>query len=53
MKIVFVKETLHSNKKNTDYYCVRYALLDANKNIVAKSSPLIWLTKEQYDSLNI
>ena len=53
MKIVFVKETIHSNKNNKDYFIVRYALVDDKKNIICKSQPLLWLTKEIYESLNI
>lgn len=53
MKIVFIKETIHSNKKNKDYYVVRYALIDDKKNIIVKSDPLLWLSKEVYDTLNM
>ena len=53
MKIIFIKETFHSDKKNKDYYVVRYALIDDNKNIIVKSDPLLWLTKQVYDSLNM
>ena len=53
MKIVFVKEVIHSTKKNQDYYVVRYALVDDKKNILTKSDPLLWLSKEVYDNLNI
>lgn len=53
MKIHFIKEIIHSNKKDKDYYVVRYALVDDKKNIVAKSDPLLWITKEVYDNLNI
>lgn len=53
MKIVFIKETFHSDKKQRDYYVVRYALVNDKKEVVAKSDPLLWLTKEVYESLNI
>lgn len=53
MKIHFIKEIIHSTKKDKDYYVVRYALVDEKKNILAKSDPLIWITKEVYDALNI
>lgn len=53
MKLVFIKETFHSDKHNKDYYVVRYALVDDKKNIITKSQPLLWLTKEIYESLNI
>lgn len=53
MKIVFIKETFHSDKKQKDYFVVRYALVDKDKNIIVKSDPLLWLTKEVYESLNI
>lgn len=48
MKLVYIKEILHSNKKNQDYYVVRIALSE-NGVIIAKSSPVLWLTKEQFD----
>lgn len=53
MKIVLIKESFHSDKKQKDYYVVRYALVDDKKNIIVKSDPLLWLTKEVYDTLNI
>lgn len=53
MKIILIKETFHSDKKQKDYYVVRYALVDDKKNIIVKSDPLLWLTKEVYESLNI
>lgn len=53
MKIVFIKETFHSTKKDKDYYIVRYALVNDKKEIVAKSDPILWLTKEVYEALNI
>ena len=53
MKIKFTKEVLHSSKKDKDYYIVRYVLVDKNDSICAKSSPILWLTKEQYDNLNV
>lgn len=52
MKIVFDKESFHSNKTNKDYYVVFYKLIDKEGNVKAKSKPIMWLTKETYDSLN-
>ena len=52
MKIVFIKETFHSDKQQKDFYIIRYALVDKEKHILAKSQPLLWLTKEQYESLD-
>lgn len=52
MKIVFIKETFHSDKQQKDFYVVRYALIDKDKKMVAKSQPLLWLTKEIYESLD-
>lgn len=40
-------------KNKKDYFVVRYALVDKDKNIIVKSDPLLWLTKEVYESLNI
>ena len=37
MKIIFIKETFHSDKKQRDYYVVRYALIDDKKNIIVKN----------------
>lgn len=48
MKLVYIKEILHSNKKNQDYYVLKLAL-EENGVIIAKSQPVIWLTKEQFD----
>lgn len=54
MKIHFIKEIIHSTKKDKDYYVIRYALVDSKGNIVAKSDPLIWIKdKDVYESLNI
>ena len=53
VKIIFVKEIIHSTKKDKDFYVVRYALVDESKNIIAKSEPIFWLSKENYDLLNI
>ena len=53
MKIIFLKEIIHSNKKDKDFFVVRYALVDESKNIIAKSEPIFWLSKENYDLLNI
>lgn len=50
MKITYVYEILHSNKKNQDFYVVRLAVKE-NDDIIRKSEPLIWLTKEQFDKL--
>lgn len=50
MKVTFIYEILHSSKKNEDFYVVRLALVDKGETI-RKSQPLIWLTKEQYDTL--
>lgn len=51
MKVSFVYEVIHSNKKNQDFYVVRLAVLE-NGEVVRKSEPLIWLTKEQYEKLS-
>lgn len=48
MKLVYIKEILHSKKNNLDYYIVRIALSE-NGVIIAKSNPILWLTKEQFD----
>lgn len=51
MKVIFTYEILHSSKKNQDFYVVRLALVDNKGEALRKSQPLIWLTKEQYQSL--
>lgn len=50
MKLQFVPEKLHSNKKNEDYYCVKLAVVN-DKQILQKSPVIMWITKEQYESL--
>lgn len=52
VKLVYIKEILHSNKKDTDFYIIRIALQE-NGVIVAKSHPILWLTREQFDKYNI
>lgn len=52
VKIVFIKETFHSDRLNKDFYVVRYALVDKDKKLVTKSQPLLWLTKEVYEMLD-
>lgn len=53
MTIKTIKETFHSDKKNKDYYVVRYVLVDSKGVEVAKSQPIFWITKEIYESLKI
>lgn len=53
MKIKTIKETFHSDKKNKDYYVVRYVLVDEKGEVIAKSQPVFWITKEIYESLKI
>lgn len=50
MKLQFVPEILHSNKKNEDFYCVKLAVVD-DKHILQKSPVIMWITKEQYEKL--
>lgn len=52
MKIIFIKEILHSSKKDKDFFIVRYALIDEKKNILAKSEPILWVSQEVYDKLD-
>ena len=51
MKINYTFEILHSNKKNEDFYIVRLALTE-NGEILRKSQPILWITKEQYEKLS-
>lgn len=52
MKIIIVKETIHSEKKNEDFYLVRFALVDEKGSIIRKAKePIMWLTKEQYENV--
>ena len=51
MKVTFVYEILHSNKKNQDFYVVRLGIVE-NGEVIRKSEPLVWLTKEQYEKLS-
>lgn len=51
MKISYTYEILHSNKKNEDFFVVRLALVE-NGEILKKSIPLLWITREQYEKLS-
>lgn len=51
MKLNYTFEILHSNKKNEDFYVVRLALVE-NGEILRKSQPILWITKEQYEKLS-
>lgn len=54
MKITYVKEVIHSKKKNEDFYCIRLVLINDKGEIVAKDKNIaIWITKEEYESLKI
>lgn len=49
MKVIYIKEEIVSSKKSKTFYVVRYGLVDENNNVVSKSSPIFWLSKEDYD----
>ena len=51
MQLNYTFEILHSNKKNEDYYVVRLALTEKGE-ILRKSQPILWITKEQYEKLS-
>ena len=55
MKLVYVTESFRGKSKKTgeeqDYFVIKIGLSD-NGVIVAKSQPIIWLTKEQFDKYN-
>lgn len=51
MKINYTYEILHSSKKNEDFYVVRLALVE-NGEILRKSQPILWITKEQFEKLS-
>lgn len=51
MQLNYIFEVLHSNKKNEDYYVVRLALTEKGE-ILRKSQPILWITKEQYEKLS-
>lgn len=51
MKINYTFEILHSSKRNEDFYVVRLALTE-NGEILRKSQPILWITKEQYEKLS-
>lgn len=51
MELKFTYECLHSSKKNEDFYVVRLALIEKGE-ILRKSQPLLWITKEQYEKLS-
>lgn len=48
MSIVFIPETFHSDKNDKDYFVIRIGL-QKDGIIIRKSSPILWLTKEQYE----
>lgn len=54
MLVTFVYDTFKGVSKKTnkeeDFFVVRLGLIE-NGNVIRKSQPLIWLTKEQYDIL--
>lgn len=52
MKINFTKEIIHSNKQDKDFYVVRYVLVNEKKEIIAKSQPLFWVSKDVYEALD-
>lgn len=51
MQLNYTFEILHSNKKNEDFYVVRLALTEKGE-ILRKSQPILWITKEQYEKLS-
>ena len=51
MQINYTFEVIHSSKKNEDFYVVRLALVEKGE-ILRKSQPLLWITKEQYEKLS-
>lgn len=51
MQLNYTFEILHSTKKNEDFYVVRLALIEKGE-ILRKSQPLLWITKEQYEKLS-
>jgi hypothetical protein len=55
VKLDFILDTFRGVSKKTkvekDFYVVRFALLDNDKKTIKKSEPILWLTKEQYDTL--
>lgn len=54
VKITYVKEVIHSSKRNEDFYAIRLVLMDDKGNVIAKEKNVsLWLTKEQYESLKI
>lgn len=50
LKLQFVPEKLHSNKKGQDFYCVKLAVIKDDK-VLQKSNVIMWLSKEQFDEL--
>lgn len=51
MQINYTFEVLHSSKRNEDFYVVRLALIEKGE-ILRKSQPILWITKEQYEKLS-
>lgn len=51
MSFVYHYYMVHSKKKDTDYYYVSLDLVDDNGVLLSKGSPILWITKEQYEKL--
>jgi len=51
LQLNYTFEVLHSSKKNQDFYVVRLALIEKGE-ILRKSQPILWITKEQYEKLS-
>lgn len=51
MQINYTFDVIHSSKKNEDFYVVRLALVEKGE-ILRKSQPILWITKEQYEKLS-
>ena len=51
MQLNYTFEVIHSTKRNEDFYVVRLALIEKGE-ILRKSQPILWITKEQYEKLS-
>lgn len=51
MELKYTFEVIHSSKKDVDFFVVRLALMEKGE-ILRKSQPILWITKEQYEKLS-
>lgn len=51
VKFALVKDSFEG--KGRVFYVIRYVIIDENKKIVKKGTPIIWLTQEEFDKISL